>query len=1451
VAESFEDDMKNRESLLAATSASSQGDLRIQLNTYDYYQSTPTVLDRIHPLNHDEYTYYHVPIVRIFGSLTTGNRTIGHIHGVFPYIYVPYDNQDCFKFHLKIENAVVQSLNRNKDNKKDTNKDHDDDKILKYIANVSICKGVPFYGFHVGYRAFYKISLLNPSYSKRVADILRGGDTGRSYDVYESHISIGLQFLSDFNLFGCGWFRVNDLFIRIPVLYDDSKSTEDLVDLLMGFRTIDIERIGNSDLEFDILAQNITNRFELNERELHSNFIEKFQSSPSLSTYIQSTKDLWKDGDFQRKLKNEKPYSPPSTIPRVNTKQEWVEEETNKSMFDYIKNLNLPENNELNFNTFVQPNILLEEISSAFEIVDELFYQPEFDLEREKYDYVKLNENQEPNESEDEGVVLLPVNEDYNEEQEAFFENLEPAEDNWKEQQAIFGDDEVNSGDEEAEAEAEAEAEGEDENENEIGEEEMDDVLDMLAKSKKVTVPDNDNDISDIHLTQQLNAKFHHKRKFTQAFISQRPSLSQNFQLRKLNPASKRFVYDMIPPIDLDFDEVGLPKIQYDDPFYIGKPPSPFIHGTKKFKLESKGLEYLKPADIDGITIRPIFPDSTRHSRKPAIFDGFNRWKYINKPPTYEELQLKVEKISPISQLGIIQNYKFNTQKDLERRPDGLIPLSLLVMELFAPTRGEFKPDPSQDEIKCIFWKFLDGSSVSEGIFIINPKQTIPGTVVEQFDDEFSMIERFCEFAKELDPDILSGYEVHSASWGYLIDRGNSKHDYEIMKALSRVQSKGKNKFGDHWGATHTSGIKITGRHVINIWRHLRELKLQRSNIEYVTFHLLHERIPHFSEKSLTSMYSGRGFLSALSHFARIVDINSRLIEAADLITRAAEEARLIGIEFYDVYYRGSQYKVESLMIRIAKAENFILYSASKKQVRKQKPLECIPLVMEPLSAYYKSPLVVLDFQSLYPSIMIAYNYCYSTLLGRLRNYKAGDFNEIGTTKVKHPPGLLKLLENDVNLSPNGLMFVKSSVRKSLLAKMLEDILDTRIMVKSTMKFLDASMQKLYNNRQLALKLTANVTYGYTSASFSGRMPCSDIADAIVQTGRETLENAIRMIEDNENWGAKVVYGDTDSLFVYLPGKSREDAFDIGNEIARQVTESNPDPVVLKFEKVYHPSVLMAKKRYVGYSYEQLDDSPKFDAKGIETVRRDGHPAQQYIVEKSLRILFETNNMTTLKDFVIGQFNKILYNDVSIQDFCFAKDVKIGYYKNPPPGAIVSMKKMAADSRAEPQYKERVPYVIVRNPGKILRERATSPEDFIKYGHKLDSQYYIEKTLIPPLERVFNLMGVGIRQWYDEMPKRISKHLLMFNTDNCLVCGALTNKKLCHDCKKGELKAVLNLRMKMKSDELRLKKTLEICRQCCDNYMACESFDCPNYFRRVRDMKNLKEKDDIKKQLDW
>lgn len=284
-----------------------------------------------------------------------------------------------------------------------------------------------------------------------------------------------------------------------------------------------------------------------------------------------------------------------------------------------------------------------------------------------------------------------------------------------------------------------------------------------------------------------------------------------------------------------------------------------------------------------------------------------------------------------------------------------------------------------------------------------------------------------------------------------------------------------------------------------------------------------------------------------------------------------SEIARLFGMDFISVLSRGSQYQVESVLMRITKKKNFVMISPSSNTVSKQAALECIALVMEPYSSVYHDPVVVLDFQSLYPSLMIAYNLCYSTYLGR--------FERGQNAVLQDNMGVVSMVDNleasnfiashgdQVFVSPNGCMFCPHRHRRGVLSIMLEELLNTRVMVKKELKVARQQgndvLARVLDARQLALKMIANVTYGYTSASFSGRMPCAQLADAIVSSGRCTLEKAVELVESNETWKAKVIYGDTDSIFVHLPGRSKREAFQIADEIIATVNKVNPPYVLL------------------------------------------------------------------------------------------------------------------------------------------------------------------------------------------------------------------------------------------------------------------------------------------------
>ena len=998
--------------------------------------------------------------------------------------------------------------------------------------------------------------------------------------------------------------------------------------------------------------------------------------------------------------------------------------------------------------------------------------------------------------------------------------------------------------------------------------------------------------------------------------------------LRKSGEENVVELYASRPPTFLDVEstmwENGVPDVIYQEAYYSNEedvPDQAREYAGREFKLESDTLPYLPEFDPTGTSL------ATFGRKVPTLIDSaaeqvrenqrrkrctLNEWIIAEAPPTkvevlawleeerksfqgHYEMRAKAASQKKLSQIeGPTQKNKYGfkySQKQVSTSVQHETQyMSVMSLEAHVNTRGALAPNPDEDAIACVFWCVQSGDEdlesndgkdgIHTGILAVSEGQHTAKKVgrnarfeVEEEATELDLLTRMVDIVRLYDPDILTGYEVHNSSWGYLIERARIKYDLNYCDELSRMRSLSHGRFGkeaDRWGFNHTSTIRVTGRHTINIWRAMRgELNLLGYTMENVVYHLLHQRIPHYSFSDLNKWYQSknpRDQSKVIEYFSSRVQIDLQILEANELVPRTSEQARLLGVDWFSVISRGSQFKVESLMFRIAKPENLILVSPSRRQVGGQNALECLPLVMEPQSDFYTSPLLVLDFQSLYPSVMIAYNYCYSTFLGRVVQWRGT--NKMGFTDYQREPRLIELLKDHVNIAPNGIMYTKPEIRKSLLAKMLSEILETRVMVKSGMKVDkdDKTLQQLLNNRQLALKLIANVTYGYTSASFSGRMPCSEIADSIVQTGRETLEKAIALIHSVERWGAEVVYGDTDSLFVYLKGRTREQAFDIGEDIAETITKMNPRPIKLKFEKVYHPCVLLAKKRYVGFKYENRKQTvPDFDAKGIETVRRDGTPAEQKIEETALKVLFRTADLSQVKTFFQAQCAKIMRGKVSIQDFCFAREVKLGTYSDkgpPPPGALISARKMLEDPRLQPQYGERVPYVVVTGgPGARLIDRCVAPELLLNDAYsELDAEYYISKNIVPPLERIFNLVGANVRQWYDEMPKyqrirrveaglvtdgketAMSKKTLesYMKSSTCLVCRDPLDSEapLCNSCYQQSASSLLQLRSRLVKAEKKAAQLAKICRSCdgsgWSEEIRCDSKDCPVFYSRTR-----------------
>ncbi|KAM5164365.1 DNA polymerase zeta catalytic subunit [Mantella aurantiaca] len=831
--------------------------------------------------------------------------------------------------------------------------------------------------------------------------------------------------------------------------------------------------------------------------------------------------------------------------------------------------------------------------------------------------------------------------------------------------------------------------------------------------------------------------------------------------------------------------------------------------------------------------------------------------------------------------------------------------LTIMCMELHARTRRDLEPDPEFDPICAVFYCLSSDSPLlhsdktrTTGAIVISQdsassegsrshvplftRSAITDFQTTYASDEKDLFEKLLSLIRRYDPDILLGYEVQMRSWGYLLQRASALN-VDLCQQMSRIpEDKNENRFTadkDEYGADTMSEINVVGRIVLNVWRMMKpEVALTNYTFENVAFHILHQRFPLFTLRTLSDWFDHKSDVyrwRMTEHYMSRVHGTLQLLEHLDLIGRTSELARVFGIQFLHVLTRGSQYRVESVMLRIAKPMNYIPVTPSIQQRAQMRAPQCIPLVMEPESKFYSNSILVLDFQSLYPSIVIAYNYCFSTCLGYIENLGKCEEFKFGCTSLCVPPDLLHQLRHDITISPSGVAFVKASVRKGVLPRMLEEILNTRIMVKQSMKEYkhDKGLTRLLDARQLGLKLIANVTYGYTAANFSGRMPCMEVGDSIVHKARETLERAIKLVNSTKKWGARVVYGDTDSMFVLLKGATKEQSFKIGQEIAEAVTATNPKPVKLKFEKVYLPCVLQTKKRYVGYMYETLDQKdPIFDAKGIETVRRDACPAVGKVLERSIKLLFETRDISQIKQYVQRQCLKLLEGKASMQDLIFAKEYRGSFAYRPGacvPSLELTRKMVAYDRRSEPRVGERVPYVIVYGtPGVPLIQLVRRPIDVLQdHNLRLNATYYITKQILPPLNRIFSLIGVDVFSWYDELPRiqkacstarnelesrkgTISQY---FTTLHCPICDELTQHGICSTCRSQPQHVAVILNQEVRELEYRQDQLVKLCKNCTgcwDQQIQCVSLNCPVLFKLSRVSRELSKAPYLRQLLD-
>jgi DNA polymerase elongation subunit (family B) len=525
-----------------------------------------------------------------------------------------------------------------------------------------------------------------------------------------------------------------------------------------------------------------------------------------------------------------------------------------------------------------------------------------------------------------------------------------------------------------------------------------------------------------------------------------------------------------------------------------------------------------------------------------------------------------------------------------------------------------------------------------------------------------------------------------------------------------------------------------------------------------------------------------------------VIDLYKKL----ETFNNSMSMANVCSVPVSYIFTRGQGIKIESLIFKQCRERNIVI------------PVLTIPaqggsddsyegaIVLDPQPGFYsQSPIGVCDFASLYPSTIVSENISHDSLLwikdfkadGTLIQHQWGseaydECNGYAYTDIEFD--IIRADPTDGRKHPRKIACGRRICRyaqpldgtKSTLPQITTWLLNARSAKKKEMKAeKDPERYALLDAEQLAYKLTGNSLYGQLgSGTFKIRLQA--LAASVTSYGRKQILFAKDAIEQfygpgskgTYHKGAKVVYGDTDSIFVefnprnpegeLLEGRdARVATIEMTDEAGAFITKTLAPPHDFEFDKCFDPLLMFSKKRYAGNMYESNPDEYVHKYMGIALKRRDNAPIVKTIFGGAMKMLLDKRDVVGAFTFVKEKCLELVEGKVSLGQLMVTKSLRADYAD---PSRIAH--KALADRITErdpgnaPAAGDRIGYVYIsakagQQASKLQGERIETPLFIKEHGLLPDYQHYIEHQLQNPISQAFGLLLEQVPGYTKEMMK--------------------------------------------------------------------------------------------------
>ncbi|MEM3628570.1 MAG: DNA polymerase domain-containing protein [Candidatus Bathyarchaeia archaeon] len=550
------------------------------------------------------------------------------------------------------------------------------------------------------------------------------------------------------------------------------------------------------------------------------------------------------------------------------------------------------------------------------------------------------------------------------------------------------------------------------------------------------------------------------------------------------------------------------------------------------------------------------------------------------------------------------------------------------------------------------------------------------------------VLEAFMKYVRSFDPDIIVGFGVNRQDWAYLNERCRQ---LEIRLSIDRVGTEPHTSVYGH--------VSITGRANVDLFDFADEfpdvkVKTLENLADYLGVMKLEDRVL-IEDVDFAEYWDDRGKREILKRFSME---NARCIMgvANAILDFAMQLSSLVGLPLDHIGTAAVGFRVEWFLIKHA----YKIGELVPKRVEQPYRPYAGAIVLSPKPGLHEN-IAVLDFASMYPNLMIAYNLSPDTYVAPKEQTPSCGVYEAPEVKHKfrkEPPGFYKEVLSHL-----------ISIRNEIRTKMkccLPDSVEYRV--------LDA--------RQKAVKVITNASYGY-AGWIGARWYMKPVAEAATAFGRQTIQTAIKMAEEE---GLTVVYGDTDSIFIkYEQEKAKRLVEKIYERLGLEI---KPDKI---YKRIFFTE---AKKRYAGL----LPDG-RLDIVGLEVIRGDWAAVAKKVQEKVLEVILKEQSPKKAARVARQFIQELRQKRVPYRDLIIWKTLTkpIGEYEVRAPH--VAAAKMLIEKGWELAMGDKVGYVVVAGTGRLYER--VKPYMFASYD-EVDVEYYVTNQVVPAAARVLECFGI-------------------------------------------------------------------------------------------------------------